>query len=153
MGSSSHFTSVSGGSCVVGGVVQEAPRQTARNATKWARIAGLGMWLALALSGASRTCLIKVPSPSVSRRTAKHAEPLQRLGGKLQGKLTCRELPSQCGSLSRIERAEAGGVLRFCFRAQRRERSSGQGKGWNASCERPQFARDAIHENTSWAPG
>src|SRR6266853_6037443 len=53
MGRSSHFTSVSGGSCVPGivpcdvvGVVQEAPRQTARNATEWARIACLAIRLA-----------------------------------------------------------------------------------------------------------
>src|SRR2546428_6250445 len=42
---SSHFTSVSGGSSVVVGVVHEAPRQAAREATEWARIAGLAMWL------------------------------------------------------------------------------------------------------------
>src|SRR2546422_139168 len=100
-----------------------------------------------------RRTSLKGPSPSVLRRTAKHAEPLPRLGGKLRGKLTRGELSAQCGSLSRIQRAEAGGALRFCFRAQRRERSPGQGEVWNASCERPQVARDAIHENTSRAPG
>src|SRR5260370_13906388 len=74
---------------------------------------------------------------AVLRCTAKHAEPRKRLGGKLQGKLTCGELSAQRGSLSGIERTEVGGALRFCSRAQRRERSPTQGKGWNARCERP----------------
>src|SRR2546426_1862856 len=52
-GRSSHFTSVSGGSCVVVGVVQ-APRQAARKATEWASIACLAMRLTFALSGASK---------------------------------------------------------------------------------------------------
>src|SRR5258708_37768629 len=59
MGRSSHFTSGSGGSlapvltgllaepvsCDVVNTAQEAPRQTARSATEWARIVCLDMWL------------------------------------------------------------------------------------------------------------
>src|SRR6266853_6942454 len=53
MGRSSHFTSgvvVTGpGPCDVVGMAQEAQRQTARNATEWARIVRLAMWLRSAL--------------------------------------------------------------------------------------------------------
>src|SRR2546427_13001055 len=66
---------------------------------------------------------------AVSRCTAKDPKPIERVGGKLQGEVTRGELPGECGGLSRIERAELGGALRFCFRGPRRHRGCRQRKG------------------------
>src|SRR6267143_5971102 len=93
MGRSSHFTSGSGGSlapvltgllaepvpCDVVNTAQEAPRQTARRATEWARIVCLDMWLTLTMrdrvSGAKRSeaTLASGPLDRVVRRLHRRA--------------------------------------------------------------------------------